>query len=89
MERTEYEGAELVMPDGLKAMGRIIEKSLLRVDDSGNADQIFDVVRCMAKCKDMRQAAEVVRRVNESASAEDAAEPEGDMARRMRLAACA
>eukprot|EP00947_MAST-08B_sp_MAST-8B-sp1_P005141 g5141.t1 len=60
-------GVELVMPDGLKAMGRIMEKSLLRVDDPGNADQIFDVVRCMAKCKDMRQAAEVVRRVNESA----------------------
>jgi surface protein len=51
-------------------MGRIVEKSLLRVDDPGNADQIFDVVRCMVQCKSMRQVAEVVRRVSESKKVE-------------------
>ena len=63
-------GVELLMPRTLKAMGRIVEKSLLRVDDPGNADQIFDVVRCMVQCKSMRQVAEVVRRVNESKKVE-------------------
>ena len=61
---------KLAMPNSLKAMGRIVEKSLLRVDDRGNADQIFDVVRCMVQCKGMRQVAEVVRRVINSKTLE-------------------
>ena len=52
------------IPAGLKKMGRIVEKTLLkRRDDPGNADKVCDIVRGMVTCFTMDQVAEIVRRM--------------------------
>ena len=55
---------DVSIPKGLKKMGRIVEKSLLkRGDDPGNAGRVFDLVRGMVLCDNMTHVAELVTRL--------------------------
>ena len=55
------DGVKTSIPLGLKKMGRIIEKTILkRKDDPGNADQVCDIVRGMVECTNMSQIAAIV-----------------------------
>ena len=52
------DGVKVSLPLGLKKMGRIIEKTILkRKDDPGNADKVCDIVRGMVECTNMSQIA--------------------------------
>merc|ERR1711865_358187 len=55
------DGVQTSIPLGLKKMGRIIEKTILkRKDDPGNADKVCDIVRGMVECTNMSQIAAIV-----------------------------
>ena len=55
------DGVKTSIPLGLKKMGRIIEKTILkRKDDPGNADKVCDIVRGMVECTNMSQIAAIV-----------------------------
>ena len=55
------DGVKTSIPLGLKKMGRIIEKTILkRKEDPGNADQVCDIVRGMVECTNMSQIAAIV-----------------------------
>ena len=55
------------IPDKLKKMGRIIEKSLLkRKDEPGNVNRVFDVVRGMVQCENLSTCAKVVQHFHNS-----------------------
>ena len=60
-------GVKLSLPDDLKKMGRIIEKTILkRPDDVGNANKVCDIVRGMVTCDNMTQIANVVGHIGAS-----------------------
>ena len=57
---------QVFIPEKLKNMGRIIEKSLLkRKDDPGNANKVCDIVRGMVTCSGMQQIAKLIGLLSE------------------------
>jgi surface protein len=55
------DGVKVSLPSGLKKMGRIIEKTILkRKEDPGNADKVCDIVRGMIECTNMSQIAAII-----------------------------
>ena len=55
-------GITIQIPENLKNMGRMIEKTVLKRhgDEIGNANKIFDVVRAMIVCETMSMIASVI-----------------------------